>query len=623
MLPELKDLVEKNLFTENEIRHIVKQRTAFETALVRRVAKKADFIRYISYEMDLETLRRKRVKRMDLPKGPATVSDYSFVRRQFHIFERALKRFKSDVGMWIQYIQLAKREGAKALVGRVTARAMQLHPNNPTFYILAASHELDNLSPSAARALLQRGIRANPESVDMWKEYVKMELGFIESLRRRWDVLGIKLDAEKARKGKEKEENDPSPMEDGLEGDVTYESPKMDVDVEDDTGAEGAEARQQIMEGAIVQSVILNAAQALPKIELFTALKTVISDYPSPVALQNTLLDTLFDALAKTLPRDPKGMEMRVHRHLKSSPTAVDFVDGLRAANEEMLAIIGENGEEPLLEMYASFVETWCERVDDHHLKMYLISSLQGLIQKTRKPEPLLAVHIMLLMRTGAAPAKVRRTAEKYTTKAPSSQRVWLARLAVEKEHGPETVEKLWAEARKAVSGSDEEVQDVWTWGLDREGDREAQKRQHEELLRESMQRRGVHEALLVSFVTVLAPDAPETGGKSDQDRWIHWAHSVRHMASRYLTTARVWETVFAQVAKEGTESDGKAAVLEQVYLQWREHDLVAATLGWAQWLAGQGRGGDAAAAVVEGQRRATSPDMSAELSRRWMVVLS
>jgi len=54
--------------------------------------------------------------------APPTVSDYALVRRQFHIFERALKKFKSDVGLWIQYIQVAKGEGARALVGRITAR---------------------------------------------------------------------------------------------------------------------------------------------------------------------------------------------------------------------------------------------------------------------------------------------------------------------------------------------------------------------------------------------------------------------------------------------------------------------------------------------------------------------
>jgi U3 small nucleolar RNA-associated protein 6 len=59
---------------------------------------------------------------LELPPGPTTVSDYGLVRRQFEIFERAVKKFKSDVGLWIEYIELAKREGARGLVGRITAR---------------------------------------------------------------------------------------------------------------------------------------------------------------------------------------------------------------------------------------------------------------------------------------------------------------------------------------------------------------------------------------------------------------------------------------------------------------------------------------------------------------------
>ena len=49
---------------QTEVKQIMKKRTAFETALVRRIAKKNDFLRYIAYEMSLETLRKKRVERL-------------------------------------------------------------------------------------------------------------------------------------------------------------------------------------------------------------------------------------------------------------------------------------------------------------------------------------------------------------------------------------------------------------------------------------------------------------------------------------------------------------------------------------------------------------------------------
>ena len=42
----------------------MKKRTAFEAALVRRIAKKNDYLRYITYEMGLEALRKKRLERL-------------------------------------------------------------------------------------------------------------------------------------------------------------------------------------------------------------------------------------------------------------------------------------------------------------------------------------------------------------------------------------------------------------------------------------------------------------------------------------------------------------------------------------------------------------------------------
>ncbi len=64
MLAELKDLGEKGLFSSSEIKQILKKRTAFEMALVRRIPNKNDYLRYAAYEMALEALRRKRVARL-------------------------------------------------------------------------------------------------------------------------------------------------------------------------------------------------------------------------------------------------------------------------------------------------------------------------------------------------------------------------------------------------------------------------------------------------------------------------------------------------------------------------------------------------------------------------------
>ena len=78
---------------------------------------------------------------------------------------------------------------------------------------------------------------------------MKMELGFVESMRRRWNVLGITVN-EKG-KGKERER-------DPLENDAVE---RMEVEAAEPEGDESEAARQEILGGAIVKSVISSAAR--------------------------------------------------------------------------------------------------------------------------------------------------------------------------------------------------------------------------------------------------------------------------------------------------------------------------------------------------------------------------
>ena len=141
---------------------------------------------------------------------------------------------------------------------------MQLHPNVPALYVLAASHELEHLSPSAARALLQRGLRLNADSVEMWREYVRMELNFVESLRRRWSVLGIDVKGKGKESVKQKSISRVRGADSGEESDLgghhDEDADGMDVDGKEELGEDEA-ASKQILEGAIVKAVISNAVK--------------------------------------------------------------------------------------------------------------------------------------------------------------------------------------------------------------------------------------------------------------------------------------------------------------------------------------------------------------------------
>lgn len=135
-------------------------------------------------------------------------------------------------------------------------RALKLHPTNTLFYTLAAQHELDQGSPSAARNILQRGIRLNAENVGIWDAYVKMELGWVEMLRRRWERLGIKVD------GSSKKPLDKTP---DLMGDVgSLEATG--------NGGESEAARKLILQGAIVKEVIEDAMKGMSHVLVYLSI---------------------------------------------------------------------------------------------------------------------------------------------------------------------------------------------------------------------------------------------------------------------------------------------------------------------------------------------------------------
>ncbi|KAG9296416.1 hypothetical protein G9A89_015008 [Geosiphon pyriformis] len=196
MVPELEDLEQKNIFNKPEIKSIIKRRTNFEYALKRMQSQKIDFLRYIEYEMNLEQLRKTRKKRLKV-KGKTTISDYAIPRRIYHIFDRALNKFKGDLGLWLQYIEFAKSSNSGKLLSKIFASALQLHPTKPPLWILAAQWEFErNTNIIAARVLMERGLRLNPTSKQLWHEYFKLELIYVAKIKARREILGISATSE-------------------------------------------------------------------------------------------------------------------------------------------------------------------------------------------------------------------------------------------------------------------------------------------------------------------------------------------------------------------------------------------------------------------------------------------
>lgn len=206
----------------------------------------------------LRLLRLARLREdNDIPRQDIARMHSEATHHIVSIFERGVKRCKYDVALWQQYMAWAQRRKMRTAVSRIAARALALFPNNVQLWLTVANHELNgNMSTTTARALLLRALRLNAilhpaqvraqqeeaaharphkrsrkeagapqdesprkplavrtanntledtptlelapserELVRLWIEYIRMELVFLERLRRRRAVLNILDDA--------------------------------------------------------------------------------------------------------------------------------------------------------------------------------------------------------------------------------------------------------------------------------------------------------------------------------------------------------------------------------------------------------------------------------------------
>ncbi|GFF52825.1 U3 small nucleolar RNA-associated protein 6 [Aspergillus udagawae] len=205
-VPELKEFEKKKIFSKEEILSIVKRRSDFEHKLNARGAQPSDFVRYAEYEMNLDALRRKRVKRLGIRSA-----GHSGQRRIFFILDRATRKFHGDLGLWIQYIEYARQQKAYKKLSTIFTDALRLHPTSVDLWIYAAQYNVeDHADMTMSRTYMQRGLRFCKSSRKLWLHYAKLELIYIAKVVARQRILGLDQPIEKPSLAEESGFDDPN-----------------------------------------------------------------------------------------------------------------------------------------------------------------------------------------------------------------------------------------------------------------------------------------------------------------------------------------------------------------------------------------------------------------------------
>ncbi|KTW28431.1 hypothetical protein T552_01692 [Pneumocystis carinii B80] len=389
--PEIVDLQRKLIFTSVEIKSIIKRRTEFEYALARRIVKKEDFLKYIEYEMNLEALRKKRIKRLNI-KGKPTISDWGGVRRIFFLFERATQKFHGDEDLWLQYIRYAQHEKSTKLLGKVISKALQFHPTKPKLWIFAGYHELNwNGNISAARTLMQRGIRLNMYSSELWLEYCKMELIYIIKLHTRQKILGI------SELNNDKNIDEATKKKDMIMiPEITYEEYKKDnlIFKNMETGLLDSEnvsvidfQNSPIMKGEIVSIIIKTANEYMPKnIDLLESFYYMIESFENLICR-----DRLLNEIISLIEHQESSIELAkilllilpLNKFLKNV-LDISFPKVLKSSILGFNTLIEKNNCSVIsYEKFCLFLGKFLEKENlDKNLRIVINSSLYSILKK-------------------------------------------------------------------------------------------------------------------------------------------------------------------------------------------------------------------------------------------------
>ena len=192
-VPELQEFQRKGIFTPAEITSIAAKRNDFEHVLNARGSKPVDYARYATYEMNLEKLRKKRSQRLGIK-----TTTFSGQRTIFFILDRATKKFPGDMGLWMQYIHFCQQEKANKKLAKVFTKVLRLKPRDWGLWVLAAKHYAEKQGDmSTARSYMQRGLRFCKDDVELWLEYMRLEMVYLAKLAARRKILGFDKERQK------------------------------------------------------------------------------------------------------------------------------------------------------------------------------------------------------------------------------------------------------------------------------------------------------------------------------------------------------------------------------------------------------------------------------------------
>ncbi|ORY76857.1 U3 small nucleolar RNA-associated protein 6-domain-containing protein [Leucosporidium creatinivorum] len=513
LLPEIRDLERKKIFSKDEISDIVTKRRGFELALASRDVKPADYLRYIEYEGRLEKLRKTRAGRIQATTKK-TLSDHSIAAHVTHLHRLSTRRFPSSLPLWNAFLAHSLTQSSPLLISRTLSSAIAMHPTHAAYWLMASRWESDGDekgmgggNEEAARRLCMRALRflkgKEEEEGQIWKEWIRVECGFAERVRARWAVLGIgkgKGGAEEiTRVGEKSMDVDGDEDEENAE----VELPAFDEDDEEakikrEVERQAMTGQEAIIDGAIVRVVIDNALASFKhSLASYNLLLSILR--PLASSLRTSLLTHVYTSLHAHFPSSSPSYSSALHilatrslydlpfsaKHPKR-PTDEQVAAGeVLVEGEKLVDAVGEcvevywkackgrkgkgkskeKASVKVWEGFCEWLEGMAEQTEEENLNLFLTANLTTALSLA-PPSPFLSLlHLRHLLRTSAAHSTILSHASSCTTLFGRPSPATTSRPEISLE----TAEQIWVariETVVSLSPSTDEIESTFVDAL-------------------------------------------------------------------------------------------------------------------------------------------------------------
>ncbi|KAK5995576.1 U3 small nucleolar RNA-associated protein 6 [Cladobotryum mycophilum] len=319
-VPQLREWEEKELFTKEEIRSIVKKRNDFEHKILSPGNLPSEWASYAQWEQSLESLRSKRCKRLKIRH---LESAHAGQGRVLAIYDRGVNRHPGSAALWREYLAYTAHVNAAKRWRKTMTKALRMMPKNPDMWVTAGRRYASNGDMASARSFFMRGCRFCTKDCTLWVEYARSEMEWLEKIEKKNAKNGGKTIAP------------PPPANDDDELRL------LDSDDEDEEGLpepSRAEAKvidksasQQLqnspaMDGAIPMAIFeISRKQTFYKPEVAETFFFMFASFQG-LSVQSKISQHVLDAMDEQFPNDPSTCNCHLQQPILGvSPYTAEF----------------------------------------------------------------------------------------------------------------------------------------------------------------------------------------------------------------------------------------------------------------------------------------------------------